>query len=318
MKKNFGNLYQRYKISEQLCENLFIRLMHLPDPTPALEQVLYQSTNKYAAAQSDYQNKQVNLCNQRPETGPGEEDEYDQSPSSLNTISPSQIENCSPTSTNPNLISKNYIDDMTHQSLYDENFKLDPTELAERVEQFRVNKKISRDALARSVLGISGITLGFLLRNTEPWDLMSTVNKYRLRKLHIWCSGFDENRPEDKALMFTSKWAGKYHSHSHKETGLDKKLNIQELSARITNLLQTYKIHVGFFSNRKLFVNKLYFWRLISCQLKWKNLTDDDRRVFKKIKTWADATPEQLMELKRQNDLENKRRAEFFKVSKQV
>ncbi len=248
------------------------------------------------------------------------EEEY-QSSSSLNTSNqlPSQTYSAESLTFNPpSPVNSNSVlrtnEETGNVPIDPDDGQLDPIDLARRIEQFRMDKKISRDALARSILGISGITLGFLLRNTEPWDLMSNVNKYRLKKLHDWYIKFDEKRAEDRALMFTSKWAGKY--HTHKEEDYDQKLDTKELSERITNLLRAYRIHMGFFANRKLFVNKLYFKRLITSQLSWKHLTFDDRRVFRKIKTWADATPEQLIELKRQNDIENKRRAEFFKKGK--
>jgi hypothetical protein len=198
----------------------------------------------------------------------------------------------------------------------DPDTEFDTAKLAERVESLRIMHKISREVLGRTILDISGVTLSYLLRSPDPWISLSEEKKTRYRKLYSWCCSLSQNPSHD--LISSSGGGGgkpalplpadthaviKNPRRGHRG---DTELNTLEIGRDIRHLLSMYDIKFGFFANRRLFISKIYFSQLLSGQRGWDELSDDDKKLFRKIYMWTQATPDEFNHLKRQSEYEKR------------
>jgi hypothetical protein len=153
--------------------------------------------------------------------------------------------------------------------------ELDTCLVAERVKECRVKFKVSLGELSERVLGITRSYLTELLEHPQPWCDLNLEQQSLYRKLLSWC-------------IETERGSG------------TSRLNAAELSKKIRELLCEHGIGFSDFANRKLYVTKSYFLRLIADSTEWEKLNRGDKDLFRRIQKWTRASREDFESLKNQ------------------
>jgi hypothetical protein len=186
------------------------------------------------------------------------------------------------------------------------NFVLD---LVDRVEQIRVNYRISREVLGRNVMDMSGMALGKMLRYPEPWETLSEEKRDRFRKLAAWCYSFDPNSDQNRALIHETLHhiqGGSYFGRRHAcMPRLNVKLDTAKIVRELTRRLGEHDICIGYFADRKLSITKKYMHKLMTVErdMPWEIMPHHVRRLFGKMKFWCERSDAEFANLKRMQAL---------------
>jgi hypothetical protein len=145
------------------------------------------------------------------------------------------------------------------------------------------------------IQSLSKAYLGNLIRNPEPWATLSEAKKGHYRKMHAWFVQNEHNSDENKILkpnMVSRKFQMKPAEHRGS-------LNTGEVARQLLELLNSHDISQGHFAQRKLFITKAYFDRLVTDPPAWEQLSEADKDIFRRFYKWTLAEPVEIMGLKR-------------------
>jgi hypothetical protein len=169
-----------------------------------------------------------------------------------------------------------------------------------KVEQIRVEYRISREILGRHIMNMSGMALGKMLRYPEPWETLSEERRDRYRRLAHWCYSFDPNSDENRALMEEINHPAK--GSSRRKLCMPRssvELDTTRIAHELVKRLGEHDICIGYFADRRLSITKKYMQKLLSSDLHWANLPDHVRRLFEKMKFWCERSDAEFANLKR-------------------
>jgi hypothetical protein len=200
------------------------------------------------------------------------------------------------------------------------NQDLNTSELVTRVDALRLKDRISREVLGRELLGVSGVTMRYILNSPDPWDKLRNERKNRYRKLHAWCcfveSGGRICCPRDTKLAQIHGRLIKNRDFRRcpmsakgnmlaDSSALMINVDLKELARSLSSILEKYEISSGYFANRRLHISKIYYDELmqqLASGQEWSAMRPDDQLVLTKAYAWTQASHEQLAELKCQCD----------------
>ncbi len=153
--------------------------------------------------------------------------------------------------------------------------EIEPVLLVKRVKELRERLRIKANELSEKVLGVTRTYLEDLLEFPEPWSDLSDEKRELYGRMQAWCV--------------------------YVESGVNNlPLNTIDLSKRIREVLQMHGISYTQFANRKLYIRKSYFLRLIGKPRRWTQLNNDEKEVFRKIEKWTRAEVDEFALLKTQ------------------
>ncbi len=186
-------------------------------------------------------------------------------------------------------------------------------EIVERTERIRFRYNISREALGRSILGISGLVLGRLLRCPEPWDTQSKEMQSRYRQLAEWCDSFDPSAAHNRALMSqqVTKANGRGPDPGTKARYMSP-VNTVRVARELRKRLDKHSVCSGFFADRKLGITKKFFEKLMSSRVEWAHIPDHVKRLYVKMKAWCECSDEVFVEFKELQTYANRRDKDSF------